>query len=180
MTLEADDTTPMSGVEMAARFEAEHQALLETIRPLSDAQLAAPSTPTAWAVKDHLAHLAVWAGGIVVLLRGETRWTFMGLEAATAKGMSVDEINAVIYEQQKDKSLAAVRAFFDETHATFRDKIHSMSADDLARPYGFYQPEAPSDHAADPIVNWIVGDSYEHYAEHREWIQEMMAEKGWA
>lgn len=50
-----------------------------------------------------------------------------------------------------------------------------MSDDDLRLPYNHYQPNEPRD-ANDnrPALDWVAGNTYDHYAEHIDWINQLM------
>jgi hypothetical protein len=40
---------------------------------------------------------------------------------------------------------------------------------DLEKPYSHYQPGDPDEKR--PVVGWVAGNTYEHYAEHTNWIR---------
>jgi len=49
-----------------------------------------------------------------------------------------------------------------------------MSDADLRRSYNHYQPNDPRDPGDDrPVADWVAGNTYEHYAEHIRYIQEI-------
>lgn len=172
---------PHTHEEMLARFEEERQRLMQTVRALSDEQLAAPSTPADWAVKDHLAHLATWALGIVALLKKENRWAAMGLDPNFVyQTESFDDINAVIYDLHKDQTLARVLTYFNDVHGQLVHILRQTPISDLYQTYSVYQPDEPGEDNGEPVIKWVINNSYSHYHEHLGWIQEMIAEKGWA
>jgi hypothetical protein len=45
-----------------------------------------------------------------------------------------------------------------------------MSDEDLKRPYSHFQPDDPP-YNPSPVWPWIVGNTFEHYAEHMEIIR---------
>jgi hypothetical protein len=178
MTGTKDETLPNANT-ILQKMQQEYEALMATVKRLNEAQIAESSMPTDWSVKDHLAHLAVWSMGIVALFNLESRWDAMGLDPAFAEGNGdYDALNAVIYEQHKNRAWSEVLAFFNASHQQFTDKIEAASDEGLLKPYGDYNPAAVRGKDK-PIVYWVIGDSYEHYAEHHQWIREMLTQKGW-
>ncbi|MBC8098629.1 MAG: hypothetical protein H7Y11_04245 [Armatimonadetes bacterium] len=48
------------------------------------------------------------------------------------------------------------------------DTINGLTDADLMRPYQYYATDSTRE---DPVIRWIVGDTFEHYAEHLPWMQ---------
>lgn len=172
---QADDRKALSRVEILDPLEREKVALLSLIVPLTPEEVAAESTPTDWSVKDHLAHLAAWENGIVYLLRKQNRWEGMGLEPQFVYDHDEDEINDKIYHQHRDDSFADVMAYFENAHQGMVEAVGRMTDEELAQSYSFYQPDEPGEDRGYPITRWIAGNSFDHYAEHRPWIEARIA-----
>jgi hypothetical protein len=51
--------------------------------------------------------------------------------------------------------------------------LAGMSDAELFKPYASYTGETAGDDRR-PIIGWIVGNTYEHYAEHQAWIEAML------
>ena len=90
-----------------------------------------------------------------------------------------DEINALIYHLHKNESLQRVITYFNTVHGQFAHAIRHLHHEDLYQPYSYYQPDEPGVDSGEPIIKWLVSNSYGHYAEHLEWIHKMIAERGW-
>lgn len=166
----------MKSEKIVARLDKEKAALDLLLAPLTPAQIGAPSTPEDWSLKDHLAHLAMWAAGIVALLQQQPRMTAMGLlpELAAATH-GTDAINAVIYAQHAAETVEQVRALFDTTHAHFRAAILQTGDEGLARPYHDYDAADTSAAGKRPVSGWVLGDGAAHYAQHRRWMEAIIA-----
>jgi hypothetical protein len=55
--------------------------------------------------------------------------------------------------------------------------LNRMSDADLQRPYNDYQPNDPRDPDDNrPALDWVAGNTWEHYAEHMEWINQLLKE----
>jgi hypothetical protein len=139
------------------------QAYLGT---LSEEQLTTPTDTAGWTAKDHVIHLAIWEDGITALLEGRSQRAGMEVDVATWS-QGVDTINALIQQRHHDVPLNVVMETFRQRHERLVNKIKTMSDEDLQRPYRHYDTTSDREQ---PVVGWIVGDTYEHYAEHKPWI----------
>lgn len=127
-----------------------------------------------WAVKDHLIHIAAWEHSLLALLEGTDRREAMGV------GPGVDEtdaINAAVWSMHRSKSHDEAVGYFHRTHAQLMKRLAGMSDEDLRLPYNHYQPNEPRDESDNrPAVDWVAGNTYEHYAEHTDWIRQLIKE----
>ena len=127
-----------------------------------------------WAVKDHLAHIAAWELSLIGLLNGEDRLTAMGVPGA---GEDTDAINEAIWLAHRHDSAEQALALSRGTHAALMERLGATSDADLRRSYNHYQPNDPRDPGDDrPVVEWVAGNTYEHYAEHAGWIDQIIKE----
>lgn len=138
------------------------------INTLSEAQLTQPTDAAGWTAKDHLIHLAVWEDGIVAMLDKQRRYERMGVPQDVWSSGDFDAINEVIYQRHKAMSSGEVRATLQQVHGAMMAKLRTLTTADIHRPCTDYNPESTSDA---PVIGWIVGDTYEHYAEHQPWIE---------
>jgi hypothetical protein len=145
--------------------------LEEWIATLGAAKLSAPAKD-GWAIKDHLAHLAAWEAGTAALLRGESRYAAMGVDLGKLAPNDFDAINKLIYALHKDESPEQVLNYFHEAHIGLQAELAKLSDDDLTKPYSHFQPNDKRDNSGNPILGWIDGNTYGHYAEHIVWIRE--------
>lgn len=170
--------TPKSKAELIERLEAGYGALEERFGRLSEAQLSARQAATEWSIKDHLAHLAVYVHGMAALLRREPRWAAMQLsEKFVYDSQSYDEINAVLYQQYQDRSPSEVWAALREAHQQMLSALDKLTDADLVKTYAHYQPHDSEANKKDPVLGWIIGNTYEHYAEHQPWMEELLIQQ---
>jgi len=131
---------------------------------LSEDQLTTPNVNGTWSVKDNIAHLSAWHRHLIA-----------NLQAVKARreppdpweGKNLDEINEMLYQQSKDRSLTEVQA---ELHATYRDVValvESMSNEELNRPLDWLESQ--------PVSVSIAGNTYGHYQEHIDIIEHWLA-----
>src|SRR5690606_989482 len=133
---------------------------------LTEAQFTQPTDAAGWTVKDHLIHLAVWEDGLRDLLSGGSQHAGMGLDAETWS-QSNDRINDVIQQRHRALSLADVRRISAESHARLLAQINTLEDADLTRPYRSYDTQTDEEQ---PVIGWIVGNTFMHYAEHKPWM----------
>jgi hypothetical protein len=165
---------PLRKAELLERMEQGRTVLEQAISRLSEAQLTTSHPDTGWTIKDHLAHLGAWEVGIAALLRRQPRWAAMGLDEVTVEAHEMDDLNAILYQRHKDRPLSEVLAYFHETHRQMRAALAQLTDEDLFKTYSYYQPDEPGEDSGRPILDWVMGNTYEHYAEHLEWIEGLL------
>ena len=161
------DETKLSKAELLANIERGWNDLQSYLAALSYEQVTIPTDPAGWTAKDHLAHLAVWEDNINALLEKTPSWEYMGVDRDLWESWDWDKQNAVIQQRYKDISLRDLQNMFFGIHERLIEKIKSLSDADLQRPYKDYQPDSTTDQ---PIIHSMLGDTYEHYAEHKDYI----------
>ena len=166
-----NDSDEITTANLLGRIGHGWDSLQGYIATLSREQLAGPADDAGWTVKDHLIHMAVWEDGIAALLGGNSRLEAMGIDQATWE-QGADAVNDVIFARYRAMELDDVLSHCQQTHQRLVDRITAMSDADLLRPYSDFQPGPAS---AQPILGWIVGNSFGHYAEHRPWIEAIVA-----
>lgn len=165
-------------LERMGRSWDELQAMLNG---LSKQQLTAPGRED-WSVKDHLTHLAAWERSALFLVQGKPRHEGLRVDESTYLSGDDDRINDAIYRLKRERSLSEVRLEFEQVHRELRATVERLSVEDLAQPYAHYLPDEPDDEPDDnpkvpppPVLDWIVGNSYVHFDEHRQWMRAIVA-----
>src|SRR5436309_3297788 len=87
-----------------------------------------------WSVKDVVAHLTGWRKRTVARLQAAARGEPEPAPLWPAHLQTDDEINAWIYEQNKDRPLADVLAESRQTIANLIEAIRALPETDLANP----------------------------------------------
>jgi hypothetical protein len=168
-----DDWQPPTKTELLNLIDGSWRKLNGIVDGLDEEQLTTLRDANNWTIKDHLAHVTAWEQSVLALLEGRDRNEAAGIVGAT-DDMTVDEENAIIQRRNVDRSLADVREAFQRSHRQVVAAIEALSDDDLLRSYAHYQPHVP-DAPEEPVVGWIIGNTYEHYDEHIGWIGDMIA-----
>jgi hypothetical protein len=161
-------TAQNSAVEQINKGWSELNALVDSLGPKGLTQAG----PDGWAVKDHLVHVAAWEHSLLALLDGRHRLSAMGVPGATG---DTDAINAAVWSLHRHKTPEQALDYFRQTHALLMERLASMSDAELKLPYNHYQPNEPRDLDDDrPVADWVAGNTYEHYAEHLGWINQII------
>jgi Protein of unknown function (DUF1706) len=125
-----------------------------------------------WAVKDHLVHIAAWELSLLGLLDGEDRRTAMGVPGAAE---DTDSLNEAIWLAHRNDTPDQALAMSRESHARLMRRLGTTTDSDLRHSYNHYQPNDPRDPGDDrPVIEWVAGNTYEHYAEHIAYIDQIV------
>jgi uncharacterized damage-inducible protein DinB len=160
--------------EMLERIAHARAALEETLNSLNPEQFSQVGQGE-WSIKDHLAHLATWELGVAELLRRRPRFAAMQVEEAVSQGKSEDEINDLIYHQHVDLPQAEIMHKFRDAHLQLLAALDELDDEDLSKPYAAYVPDG-SGNPQRPVVQWIIGNTYQHFDEHHGYILRILQE----
>lgn len=141
------------------------QQLNQVLGGLTPQQLTAPG-PEGWSVKDHLAHLAVWARKEIAVLEGRSADEGLGLPPGSHESLGFDEINATLRERSQALSLEETLAELGASHTALLRAVQALPDEKLSQP-------------ARPGANFtwaqsIAGNSCDHDEEHTQWIKAML------
>lgn len=159
---------PADKQDLLERIQQEWSRLLETVEQLNPEQVTRPGAG-GWSVKDNLAHLAAWEQ---VMLRSylgdEPANELFEMDAAEFARLDEDGENAVLFERDKDIPPEEVLRGLKQSHAEVIGTLEKTPFDDLL------QVRYPDDPEQRPMLDWVIGNTYEHYREHRRYIEETL------
>jgi hypothetical protein len=165
-----EDMPPGGPAEMRERLATGLARFLAEIDMLDERQLTEPRDAAGWNVRDHLLHLAAWAGGIAALLRREDRWASMGIADPGPGEIDYDTVNEQIVAPLRRLSVVEARARLVAADEAVREAVAALSDDELELPYGRYVPPFTGDEGH-PVGAYIAGNTFGHYQEHLGWIR---------
>jgi uncharacterized damage-inducible protein DinB len=145
--------------------------LVELVNQVEEAGGFSRAGSDGWTVKDHLTHIAAWEHSLLALIEGHDRDRAMGLSEAV-EGM--DNENEAIRKLHESDTPDEALEYFRDSHARLVTALGKLSDADLQKPYSHYQPTDPDEKR--PVVGWVAGNTYEHYAEHTGWINQLLSE----
>lgn len=147
-------------------IRSERGAWESTLAEVGKERMEVPGVVGDWSVKDILAHVTFWEGSsarhLEAALRGEP-------PAPTKyKGLETDEINDRVYRENRDRPLAEILEWSEDTHRRLVSAIEALPVEHLAEPGRYTWLEGQ------PLWEVVPGNSYDHYPEHiasiREWL----------
>ena len=167
------DSRPRGKNDLLTLIHAGWDDLQTRLSQLNEAQMTTPNPQDGWAIKDHLMHLAAWEMGIAALLQKEPRFVAMGLDEKLVhqEGVDFNILNDLIFQQHQDKSLTEAQQYLQTAHEALLAALDELTDEDLQNTYSFFQPHEPGEDNGNPIIGWIMGNTYEHYEEHWPWIE---------
>jgi uncharacterized damage-inducible protein DinB len=144
--------------ELVGHYTKSRSALLAAIAGLTDEQMSDPSID-GWAVKDHLAHIALWDD----IRAAEVERISAGFDSAWKMTEEQDDAhNATGYELRRGMSVAQARWELETSRRKLLDAI------DAAPP-----------EALDPSRYGSAGLRGDHEQQHSGWLQRWRDEKGY-
>lgn len=166
------DEPILSKAELISKMQGGWDDCQSYLKTLTEPQLTIPSDAAGWTVKDHVSHMAAWEDSVYALLTRQARREYMGVDLESWQSGNYDRINEVLRQRDAHLSLPEALKQFETIHHRLMAEIQSLSDDDLHKPYSYFQPETSVER---PAIGWIVGNTYEHYAEHKPWIAAIVA-----
>ena len=153
------------------RIESSWNVLVALVGQIQDAGGLTKVGADGWTVKDHLAHIAAWEHSLLALIEGRDRSLGMGL---TEPLEGIDAINEAVRKLHKSDTAEEALGYFRASHLQLVTALDKLSDGDLQKPYSHYQPSDPDEER--PVIGWVGGNTYEHYAEHIAWINQLISE----
>lgn len=145
----------MNKVELLSHMRAGRARFEEALAQFSDDQLCIPNLHGGWSIKDIIAHIGFWeqhtARRFSALLRGVK---------PPEDALTLDELNAQVYAQNRHKSLAEVRLAEQAAYEQLLLLVNNTLDDALLNPKRFAWTEGK------PFAEWIEANTYGHYEEH--------------
>jgi hypothetical protein len=159
---------PGSKAELMASIEREWQSLMDVVTKLDFTQMTTPDSG-GWSPKDNLAHLTEWMHALMgVHLDRRPAHEVLNVPEEVTKGWSMEIINPVLFERNRNRPLQDVLSELKSVYAELVNKLESMTYEDLLMPRHADDPEKR------PLLMWVLGDTTDHFAEHRATIEKML------
>lgn len=159
---------PQDKTELLQRIDYEWAALEHVIESLNEAQMTIPNAG-GWSIKDNLAHLSVWEEFMRLHhLQNLSATEVLDIDEEIYQRGDENEENDIFWQRSQSRSLADVLADLHRIHAQVLADLTQIPFADLM------EQHYPDDPEARPLLWWVIGNTYEHYQEHRLSIEKFL------
>jgi hypothetical protein len=156
---------PKEKAELMSAIRWEWKLLIELVESLTDEQMSTPDAG-GWSPKDNLAHLAEWMNILMGYhIDKRPAHEVMGVSEDVVRGWDMEVINPVLLERNKNRPRGEVMGMLKQAYIKLEARLESTSFEDLLKPRHADDPEKG------PLLLWVLGDTTEHFQEHRETIE---------
>ena len=166
--MDTEEWVPGSKAELMASIEREWKSLMDVVAKLDFTQMTTPDAG-GWSPKDNLAHLAEWMKALMGYhLDRRPSHEVLGVPEEVTKGWNMEIINPVLFERNRNRSMQDVLAELKSVYVELVNKLESLTYEDLLKPRHADDPEKR------PVLMWVLGDTTDHFAEHRATIEKTL------
>lgn len=164
-----EEWVPGSKAELMSEIKREWKLLMDVIAKLEAANKIEVPDEGGWSAKDNLAHLAEWMNSLMGYhMEKRPPEEVMNLTKEQTEGWDMEIINPVLFERNKNRPIEEVMEHLKQTYERLLAKLDATPFEDLLKPRHANDPEKR------PLLLWVLGDTTEHFAEHRETIAKML------
>ncbi|MFN8384732.1 MAG: ClbS/DfsB family four-helix bundle protein [Anaerolineales bacterium] len=166
-----EEWMPGNKKELMSAIEREWKLLLDVAEKLTDEQMVTPDAG-GWSPKDNLSHITEWLDILMGYhMDNRPAHEVMGVSEEVTKDWDMEVINPELFERNKNRSRGEVLDKLKQAYASLIAKLDPMSFEELLKPRHANDPEKR------PLLIWVIGDTYDHFLEHRETIERGIKEK---
>jgi hypothetical protein len=159
---------PENKSELMAAIQREWRLLMDVVARLNEQQMTTPDAG-GWSPKDNLAHLSEWMRAMLGHhINKRPASEVMNLPEEATKGWDMEIINPILFERNKNRSTQDVLDELRRTYDEITSRLDGMSFEELMA------PRRPDDPEKRPLLLWVIGDTSDHFAEHRAVIERML------
>ncbi|MEO8354640.1 MAG: ClbS/DfsB family four-helix bundle protein [Chloroflexota bacterium] len=162
-----EEWIPENKSELMSAIKREWNLLMNVVAKLNETKMIT-SDVGGWSPRDNLAHLAEWMNALMGYhMDRRPAHEVMDLPEEITRGWDMEIINPELFERNKDRSTEDVLDELKRVYETLLAKLEAMSFDDLMKPRHADDPQKR------PLLMWVLGDTTEHFSEHRQMMERM-------
>jgi hypothetical protein len=161
-------TEQLDKASILKEMSTSYAALEDILSSFDKTQYNTDGVIPGWSIKDVIAHISSWHHRLYQLLDAAIR----NHEPAISGPDNIaelDVLNAQFYQENKSLTLDEVLADFRNTYRHIMSIVQVLPEEDLIDPHRFAWSKG------EPLWKAIAGDTYEHYQEHMQQIQQWVA-----
>jgi hypothetical protein len=155
--------------ELLSAIGREWKSLMEVAAKLDESKMTTPDAG-GWSPKDNLAHLSEWMKVLMGYhLDRRPSHEVLKVSEDVTKGWDMEIINPVLFARNRNRSTQEVLDELQRVYAELVGKLEAMPFEDLLKPRFDDDPEKR------PTLLWVLGDTTDHFAEHRATLEKMLS-----
>jgi hypothetical protein len=163
-----EEWIPGSKAELISAIRREWKQLMDVVGKLDEQKMTAIDEG-GWSPKDNLAHLSEWMNSLMGYhIDRRPPEEVMRLTPQQTEGWDMEIINPVLFERNKDRPIQDVLDELKQVYEKLLAKLEAMTFEDLLK------PRDADDPTKRPLLMWVIGDTSDHFAEHRAVIEKML------
>ncbi len=163
-----EEWIPGNKQELMSVIRREWGLLMDVVSRLDEKQMTTPDAG-GWSPKDNLAHLTEWMNSLMGYhMDRRPPHEVMRIPEQATKGWDMEIINPILFERNKDRSVQDVLDELNRVYNSLIAKLDGMTYEDLLA------PRHPNDPEKRPLILWVIGDTSDHFAEHRATIEKTL------
>ncbi len=159
---------PKNKSELMSAIANEWKLLQEVIVKLDETKMTTPDEG-GWSPKDNLAHLAEWMNVLMGYhMDRRPRHEVLGLTEEVTKDWDFTVMNAALFKRNRNRSTQDILAELQRVYDELIRKLNVTPFENLLKPRHADDPQKR------PVLLWVLGNTTEHFAEHRATIEKML------
>jgi hypothetical protein len=163
-----EEWIPENKHELMSVIKREWGLLMDVVARLDEKQMTTPDAG-GWSPKDNLAHLTEWMKSMMGHhIDKRPAAEVMNIPEEATKGWDMEIINPILFERNRNRSTQDVLDELRQTYDEVMARLDAMSYEELMA------PRHPEDPEKRPLLMWVIGDTSDHFAEHRAVIEKML------
>jgi hypothetical protein len=158
---------PKDKEDLMLGIDREWTALMRLVESLTSEEMTTPDSG-GWSPKDNLAHLSVWMDFMLKHYLGhQPAHIVLNIDAKTFNGLDEDGENDIIFKRNSARSTDDILRELQNTYKETVKTLNTVSFPNLMKPFN-------DDPSQPPLLESVLGNTSEHFAEHREYIERAM------
>ena len=167
--MDEEQWVPENKNELMSAIKREWKLLMDVVAKLQEANKLTTPDEGGWSPRDNLAHLAECMNAMMGYhMDRRPPHEVMRLSEEVTRDWDFNVINPVLFERNRDRPTQDVLDELKQVYEGLVKKLESTSFEDLLKPRHADDPEKR------PLLLWVLGDTTEHFAEHRQTIEKML------
>lgn len=166
--MSSEEWIPENKSQLMSAIRQEWKLLMDVVAKLDETKMTTPDEG-GWSPKDNLAHLSEWMNSLMGYhMDRRPAHEAMRIPEEAARGWDMEVINPILFERNKDRSTEDVLDELKRVYDTLVAKLEATPFEDLMKPRHANDPEKR------PLLMWVLGDTTEHFEEHRQVIEKIL------